>query len=478
MSGALGAALSDAEARGRTAAERQLPLIEGRVRRRVRSTRRRRLTAGAAVALAFVVAALVTRPVDPPMGAASSPAPGPTALVVTAGALLDGVLTRRADRPAVLGQEAVACTDRAGGGEAQVCDAVWVGEGPLIDVSGSTIAVGADGSARVSWELRNAARGALHVDLSSLVIVIVSDSAAPQAPVPVDLGDAGATVAAGGTGWAGPASRYALANRVGLPVVLGRGAFVSGTAELPAGAVDPSWAPQVLLQVAMAPPPADGSVLALEATTPAITGAAATERMLADATPRTVGESGQGLPALRCDPATGENDRLGDRWGDGYLWAPTCTPLWLTAPSFTDVSVRSDLDRSPYTRVVRWSARNASTTPIAVDLAASSVVLELDPATPPHPSRLWATSGDGFARIDTLWRADDARTAAIRGPGSEVVLVQPGETVAGSATLHLPDGEEAQIWGSRLEHSRATVHLVLRAAGIGDDVMVLELMQP
>lgn len=479
MSGALGSALAFAESQGRAVAVRQLPAISRRVGGKVRRSRRRFAMLGA-VALVFVaVLVLVARPLDSPAGEVAMPVAPSSSVALGVDSLLASAVPRHEDQAQGPGQEAVVCSALRSDDDVQVCDAVWVAEDPVIDVSGTTLGVGADGSARISWELRNVARDVLNLDLRSLVVVVIDDSSGEEAPAPVASATDGTTVAVGGSWWADAASRYTMATRLGLPAVVARAAVVSGSVTVPAGSIDPDSVPRVLLQVAMSPIATDGSLLVIEATTPAVTSANAIGAILADARPRLADHAPSAdLPVLRCSAAAGATDRLDDRWGDGYLWAPTCAPLWISAPVVTDVSVRSDLDRSPFTRVVRWSARNASGHPLAVDLGATTVVLELEPAVAPRAARLWATSGDGFARIDTLWRAADARTAAIRGPDSELVLVGPGETVSGSANLHFPHGDEAQTWGDRLEYARATVHVVLRGAGIGDDVLVLELVEP
>ncbi|MDN4479301.1 hypothetical protein QQX10_13590 [Demequina sp. SYSU T00039] len=478
MRGPVTDALAFAAAKGTLAAGAQMPGVSIRARRRVRRLRRGYAWAYAAGGVALLCAVVLLQPSADPVDAPVADrviAPPPP---ISASSDLGDVGARTIASSGAERQAALSCAATASPGTVQVCDAVWIGDAPLIDVSDTSLAVGPGGEAQVTWRVSNVAAGALKLDVSRVTVAVVDGDSVPSPTPPSEPGATAPDVvaSAGSSWWASPTTRYAFGGDAARVETLSRGVSLSGVATLPAGSVAPAGRPRVLIQIALAGESDGGGRTVLEGTTAPLSSIATTAALLDSGEPRTASDPARGrLSVLVCDATGSADDRVPDRWGNDYLWTPTCDPIWITGDVLADVVVRSDLDRSPYTRVVRWSAVNASGATLTVDLGATTAVLELAPPVEPHESRLWASTGDGIARIDTLWRSTARRTAAIRGPGSQLVQIAPGETVAGSAAFHFPASTQAEDWGERLERTTPVVHLVLAAAGVGDDALVLEL---
>ncbi|WP_062378812.1 hypothetical protein [Demequina pelophila] len=393
---------------------------------------------------------------------------------------------------------ATTSTTPAGAASPTACDAVWLDEA-LIRASTSTLTVADDGSARVDWRIDNVSERHLTMVVGSARVSVLTDPDSLPGP-----GDASAAATPGSaetaygteadaapTLWRTATTREALVAAPEPRFTLSPDGAISGTATFPAGTVAPDSSPSVTLQVQAV---AGDDVLILEADGGGpLTSAAVVAEMFDRARTRTFADdvddadapagTGDGTAALLCDgPPAADDDSIADRQGEGRLWAPACTPLTLPGASVEPVILRTDIDQSQGSRVIRWAVHNTGHEPLSVDLAASTVVLELDPPVAPRADLEWESVAPGVARIATLWRTEDTRTAAVRLPEHRVVVVEPGAFLAGEATFPFPedggDPDAGDPWGARLLSSRATVQLVIPAAGLGDRVLVLEFSEP
>lgn len=409
-------------------------------------------------------------------GETALPAVRPIETDALAGAMID----RRRDASAPpAAQAALHCPPTGAASGPLACDAAWIPGGELLDGSATTVRIRADGSAIVEWEIRNTAPEEWIV-LSNVAAALLTD------PGAIAVGDAirSSDAYLGTSLWLDEDTRRPVLADDWLGVTLAPGERVVGTARLPAGAVAPGTPLVVSLQAWLASPSDRGFTVALEVSAGTAAGVGTTDEMLAGATARTPGESSDGgQAALLCDPPdpTAVDEVVADLWGTGWTWAPACEALWLAAGrSPLDVeSLRSDIDRSPDSRVVRWRARNMSDRATAVDADGAIVVLELEPPVEPRAVRVWESVTPTMARIDTLWRSAGARTGLMRH-GAAIEVVRPGEAIGGEQVFFFDlGGERAQTraatWGPYLERSRATV--MVRVADAAEDgrVLLLEL---
>ncbi|WP_296667587.1 hypothetical protein [Demequina sp.] len=360
------------------------------------------------------------------------------------------------------------------------CAATWVAGEQLLDGSATVVDVGADGSATIDWEIGNVSSSGTRIDLATVSVVLLTepDGIAPVAPEVDGDGASGTSL------WLSDTTRALAPASAALGWTLWPGASAYGYARLPAGSVARGETVEVTLQARLASPSPGGSSVAIEVAGTAAARSATVEQILAGASPRQIGETAEGrLAALVCEPPDpdgllGEVDTIAV---PGWTSTPDCSALWL-APSEAPLqlhSLTSTADRSPYTREVRWRARNVTAEPLAVDTDGGFVVLELEPAENLLAERNWETVTPRLARIGALWTSGTTRAASLRGNG-DTALLQPGEEVTGEGMFTVTrSGEfpEAVVspWGYQLGASRVSLMVLMRLPGDDGRVLLLEL---